>query len=296
MFTICSQAANGRRGTPGFLFAMRLRGRQVGLKRRPSVRDKKKAPALHLARKGLDELEMKTMETTLKPWRTAAPTPPRGLLRGGKRRTNKKGPGGRRNALIRLDSAKEIQGFSLLYFGRALLDEARIWLNLDLAWRRGIGGSGLPPARDRLRPALGLRRPIVTSCPSERASARRHGRGYRQPGSGGAQSPPQSGRAARARLVRERRRQRERGRAPRRDADRAPLGQEGIPGRLAREGDDLHRPHHAFRRRHARARAPALRQGAAPLKRGASRRARSHGSEARRSPRSASIRPWSGLR
>ena len=161
---------------------------------------------------------------------------------------------------------------------------------------------GKGPAVDPLRrrdvagrpaPALGLGRPIVTSSPLERASARRHGRGYRQPGSGGAQSPPQSGRAARARLVRERRGQRERGRAPRRDADCAPLGQEGIPGRLAREGDDLHRPHHACRRRHARTRAPPLRQGAASAERRASRRARSHGSQARRSPRSASIRPWS---
>jgi hypothetical protein len=44
------------------------------------------------------------------------------------------GRGGRRNALIRPDSAKEIQGFSLLKFGRALLDEARIWLDLDLDW------------------------------------------------------------------------------------------------------------------------------------------------------------------
>ena len=42
-----------------------------------------------------------------------------------------------------------------------------------------------------------------------------------------ARPPPQSGRAARARLVRERRRQRERGRAPRRNADDPPLGQEG---------------------------------------------------------------------
>ena len=98
-----------------------------------------------------------------------------------------------------------------------------------------------------------------------------------RPGSGRAQSPPQSGRAARARLVRERRRQRERGRAPRRDADDPPLGQEGIPGRLAREGDDLHRPYDARRRRHARARAPALRQGAPSAERGASRRARARG-------------------
>jgi hypothetical protein len=47
----------------------------------------------------------------------------------------KTGLGGRCNALIRLDSAKEIQGFCLTLFGRALLDEARIWLNLGLAWK-----------------------------------------------------------------------------------------------------------------------------------------------------------------
>jgi len=77
-----------------------------------------------------EELAMKTKETrTRGEW--AAPTPPRSLLCGGKRRTNKKGPGGPRNPLIRLDSAKEIQGFPLLDFGRALLDEARIWLDLD---------------------------------------------------------------------------------------------------------------------------------------------------------------------
>ena len=77
------------------------------------------------------------------------------------------------------------------------------------------------------------------------------------------------------RLVRERRRQRQRGRAAGRDADDPPFGQEGISGRLAREGDDLHRSHDALRRRHARARAPALRQGAPPAERRASRRARS---------------------
>jgi len=38
--------------------------------------------------------------------------------------------------LITLDSAKETQGFPLLYFGQALLDEARNWLDLDLAWER----------------------------------------------------------------------------------------------------------------------------------------------------------------
>jgi hypothetical protein len=38
----------------------------------------------------------------------------------------KKCGGGPRKSLIRLDSAKEIQGFSLAKFGRALLDEAWI--------------------------------------------------------------------------------------------------------------------------------------------------------------------------
>jgi hypothetical protein len=52
----------------------------------------------------------------------------RGRLSGGKRRKEKKGLGGRRKPLIRLNSAKEIQGFPLLDFGRALLDEAQIWL------------------------------------------------------------------------------------------------------------------------------------------------------------------------
>jgi hypothetical protein len=36
--------------------------------------------------------------------------------------------------LKRPDSAKEIQGFSLQKFDQALLDEARIWLDLDSAW------------------------------------------------------------------------------------------------------------------------------------------------------------------
>ena len=81
-------------------------------------------------------------------------------------------------------------------------------------------------------------------------------------GPAGPQPSAQSRRAARPRLVRERRRQRERGRAPRRDPDDAPLGEEGISGRLAGEGADLHRSHHARRRRHARTRPPPLRQGA----------------------------------
>jgi hypothetical protein len=50
--------------------------------------------------------------------------------------------------LITLDSAKEIQAFSLPKFGRALLDEARIWLDLDLAWFPS-GGFGFSSSRWR---------------------------------------------------------------------------------------------------------------------------------------------------
>ena len=162
--------------------------------------------------------------------------------------------------------------------------------------RAGFFLARLRDGLERPRPQLEFGHTIVTRCgpkalareaPWTRQSPTRLGR---------AQPAAQSGRAARARLVRERRRQRERGRAPRRDADNPPLGQEGIPGRLAREGDDLHRPHDALRRRHARAGAPALRQGAAPVERRASRGARSCRPRARRSPRSASIRPWSPRR
>jgi hypothetical protein len=48
----------------------------------------------------------------------------------------RKRPWGRRNPLIRLDSAKEIKGFYLVLFGRALLDEVRSWLDFDLACER----------------------------------------------------------------------------------------------------------------------------------------------------------------
>jgi hypothetical protein len=48
----------------------------------------------------------------------------------------KKGPGGRRKSLKRPDSAKEIKVNSVIFFSRALLDEARIWLNLRLGWKK----------------------------------------------------------------------------------------------------------------------------------------------------------------
>jgi hypothetical protein len=43
--------------------------------------------------------------------------------------------------LIRLDSAKGIKGFSLAKFGRALLDETRIWLDLGSAWGKSVFNS-----------------------------------------------------------------------------------------------------------------------------------------------------------
>jgi hypothetical protein len=49
----------------------------------------------------------------------------------GKRPMKKKGLGGRRKPLKRLDSAKRIQGFPLALFCRALLHEVRIWLDFD---------------------------------------------------------------------------------------------------------------------------------------------------------------------
>ena len=51
--------------------------------------------------------------------------------------------------MIRLDSAKEIQGFSLLKFCQILLDEARIWLDLDLAWVRSSKEFGFPSMKAR---------------------------------------------------------------------------------------------------------------------------------------------------
>jgi len=69
-----------------------------------------------------------------KPGRTASGGAAPGLTRQETAQEIKKALGGRRNPLIRLDSAKEIKGFSLLDFVRALLDEALTWLDLDLAW------------------------------------------------------------------------------------------------------------------------------------------------------------------
>jgi hypothetical protein len=53
--------------------------------------------------------------------------------------------------LIRLNSAKEIKGFSLAKFGWALLNEARIWLDLGLAWIF-LDGGGAAQARFVISP------------------------------------------------------------------------------------------------------------------------------------------------
>ena len=54
---------------------------------------------------------MKTKETTLKPRATGRVD---AALNGGREPKRKKGPGSWRKALIRLNPAKEIKGFSLL--------------------------------------------------------------------------------------------------------------------------------------------------------------------------------------
>jgi hypothetical protein len=48
--------------------------------------------------------------------------------------------------LITLDSAKEIKGFSLQKFGRILLDEARIWLDLGSVWKKLASLAHVNPA------------------------------------------------------------------------------------------------------------------------------------------------------
>ena len=80
-----------------------------------------------------------------------------------------------------------------------------------------------------------------------------------------------------------------RGRAPRRDAADPPHGQEGWQAAWLLQGDHLHRPDHARRRRHAGPRAPALRQGAPAGARRSARGARRRPTAASPSARSASI-------
>ena len=117
------------------------RGRQVGqmASMRPRVmspgdeiHDRKMAPALHLLHETGGPRNHNKKERHR--GEQAAPTLPVSTFKPESPRKRKKGRRGRRNSLLTLDSAKEIQGFSLLKFGRALLDEPRIWLDLDLAW------------------------------------------------------------------------------------------------------------------------------------------------------------------
>ena len=123
---------------PGFFFALIGSAAAESDKQRPSVRNHEKAPALHLARKARgtrNENQGNDTETRANGQRRRRAVASCEAGSGAKR---KKGPGGRRNALITLDSAKENQGFPLLYFGRALLDEVRIWLNFDLPLKKLI--------------------------------------------------------------------------------------------------------------------------------------------------------------
>jgi hypothetical protein len=88
----------------------------------------KTAPALRLLHE-TGGPETKPKETH-EPMRTGLADAARSLLQGEKGcRKEKRALGGRRKCLKRPDSAKESKAFSLLNFGRALLDEARIWLN-----------------------------------------------------------------------------------------------------------------------------------------------------------------------
>ena len=112
---------------------MRLRGRQVG-RMTPSVRDHEKAPAFHsLAQTGggpRNEDQRTDNEPGANGQRRGRFWPPFEARSG----AQQKGPRGRRKALIRLDPAKEIQGYSLLliwagFAGRGLdLAQFGVWL------------------------------------------------------------------------------------------------------------------------------------------------------------------------
>jgi hypothetical protein len=90
-------------------------------KGRPCVRDHEKGASPSPRSKRPEELEMKTKKTTHDSMRTGAADAARDLLSGGKGCKKKKGPGGRRNALKRLNSAKEIKvnSFDFLWPGFA---------------------------------------------------------------------------------------------------------------------------------------------------------------------------------
>ena len=81
-------------------------------------------------------------------------------------------------------------------------------------------------------------------------------------GAAGGTAAAQSRDAARPQLGARRARQPQRRRASRRHDSHAPLDQDRVAGGMAAARDHADGPHHAARRRHAGARAPALRQGA----------------------------------
>ena len=167
----------------GFPFrATRLRGRRVGRKWRPSVRGLKTAPAFRLPHE-TGGPETKTEEThepmrraspALAPLRPEAasmharPQPP-SRREGPGATISKKGPGGRRKCLKRPDSAKESKAFSLLNFGRALLDRGPgfgsiwVWLAVspgdrrapDVPWTAGLRPSTKSAACRRLNEPQG---------------------------------------------------------------------------------------------------------------------------------------------
>ena len=124
---------------PGFPFSRSIGSAAAESdKRRPSVRDLKNGASPSPRSKRPEELEMKTKATTSRAngRRRRGPV---ASFKAGRGARNKKCPGGRRKPLIRLDSAKEIEGFSWLYFGRTLLDEARfgsIWIWLGKKFGR----------------------------------------------------------------------------------------------------------------------------------------------------------------
>jgi hypothetical protein len=168
---------------PGFLFALiRLCGRQVG-QTTPSVRDHETAPALHLARNARGARNEDQGKRQANGQRGGRAWPP--SRREG--RTYKSGPGGRRKPLIRLDSAKEIQAFSLISLARLCclrprfgvdlgwFGKNRIELSRSVIWGRGRSPS-LTPSSTRANPESQARAPRrrhscepaphVTSCES----------------------------------------------------------------------------------------------------------------------------------
>ena len=129
--------------TPGSLFALNQAPRPTSRTDRAHASPiLETAPALHLPREtGGPRNED---ETERQKGRTSSATPARWVaFKAESAHKRKKGCGGQRNSLIRLDSAKEIQGFSLRKFGWALLDGAQIWPDLGF----GLGFAVATPLR-----------------------------------------------------------------------------------------------------------------------------------------------------